>query len=100
MNTRLGHDQGTRSWIEQAYDDTYRGMLCTLEHRRRSDPGFGVDEARSVLHQLYVQDGNDWIGRGELGDVVMRATIDAYEGFVSEWENAPGFVGERPEERT
>jgi hypothetical protein len=34
-------------------------------------------------------DGADWAGRGEVQDIIMAATIAAYEHFIAEWK-APG----------
>jgi hypothetical protein len=31
-------------------------------------------------------DGSDWVGRGALQDVVMQATIAAYEHVIAQWE--------------
>jgi len=39
-----------------------------------------------------VLDGNDWIGRGELGDIISQATIAAYELFIHQWKNEGGGV--------
>jgi len=74
-------------WKEKAYDDAYSETLASLERKRAEDPGFSADDARGVLKHLYIQDGNDWVGRGELQDISIRATIDAYERFIAEWES-------------
>ncbi len=78
------------AWKDTAYDDTYGKTLVSLERRRSDDPAFSLPDAEGVLKHLYVQDGNDWVGRGELQDIVMQATIDAYERFVEEWKRAAG----------
>jgi hypothetical protein len=31
-------------------------------------------------------EGDDWLGRGEVGDIMMAATIAAYEVFIAQWE--------------
>jgi len=76
----------SNEWKEKAYDDTFSQTLASLERRRAEDASFGLSAARGVLGHLYVQDGNDWGGRGELQDVVMQATIDAYERLIAELE--------------
>lgn len=73
-------------WIRSKYDETFTQTFSSLERRRAEDPGFTVGDARGVLKHLYVNDGNDWIGRGELQDAVMQATIDAYEAFINAWD--------------
>ena len=39
-----------------------------------------------VLQHLYHMDGADWVGRGEVQDITMAATIAAYEHFIAEWK--------------
>jgi hypothetical protein len=73
-------------WCEATYSDTYDNLLANLAERRRRDSAFTLEEARGVLKGLYTQDGNDWLGRGELQDTVLRAQIAAYEAFVAAWE--------------
>ena len=77
-------------WKQTAYDDTYSQTLKSLERRRAEDPSFTVEAARGQLKHLYIQDGNDWVGRGELQDIVMQATLDAYEHYVSAREAEGG----------
>jgi hypothetical protein len=31
-------------------------------------------------------DGADWLGRGQVQDITLAATIAAYELFISEWK--------------
>lgn len=50
------------------------------------DPVFSIEDAERQLSHLYILDGNDWLGRGELGDIVSQATIAAYELFIHEWK--------------
>ena len=78
----------TTEWKEKTYDDTYDKTQRSLVRRRADDPSFDLESARGVLKHLYIQDGNDWGGRGELQDIVMKATLDAYEHFLSRWEAA------------
>jgi hypothetical protein len=75
-------------WKEIAYDDTFETTMRSLVRRRADDATFTAEAARGVLKHLYVQDGNDWVGRGGLQDIVMQATIDAYEQFITEWETS------------
>ena len=35
-----------------------------------------------MLEALYVQDGNDWLGRGETEQTVLSATIAAFEAVL------------------
>jgi hypothetical protein len=74
------------AWMDSRYDETYAETLRSLERRRAEDPAFTLEDARGVLKHLYVSDGNNWGGRGELQDTILRAVIDAHERFIETWE--------------
>jgi hypothetical protein len=67
---------------EQVFDDEVRG----LTRRRAADADFSVEDVRQVLKQLYIMDGADWGGRGDLQDTIMAARIAAHEHFVAQWQ--------------
>ncbi|MDX9827925.1 MAG: hypothetical protein RBT73_09285 [Spirochaetia bacterium] len=75
-------------WREKKREEVFESTLRGLQNRRRIDPSFSLDDLKSALNHLYVLDGNDWLGRGELGDIVSSATIAAYEHFQIEWNKA------------
>lgn len=77
----------TTAWKETTYDDTYSTTLKSLQRRHAEDPEFTIDAARGQLNHLYVNDGNNWGGRGELQDIVVQAMIDAYERYIAERES-------------
>ncbi|MDR0731660.1 MAG: hypothetical protein LBF63_08325, partial [Treponema sp.] len=56
------------------------------ERRRACDPGCSVEDLEGVLRHLYVMDGADWYGRGDVQDITMAATIAAYEHVIAEWK--------------
>ncbi len=73
-------------WQETVYEQNYSSTLTSLRRRRTEDPLFSAGAARAILGHLYIQDGNDQGGRGELQDLYLRATIDAHEAFIAELE--------------
>jgi hypothetical protein len=75
-------------WRDEKYDEVFTSTLRGLEKRRAVDACFQLADAEGVLHHLYIQDGNDWIGRGELQDAIVGATIAAYECFITDWKAA------------
>lgn len=77
-------------WRDQKYIDVFDGTLNGLERRRAVDPAFSIEDVENQLVHLYVLDGNDWLGRGVLGDIVSEATIAAYELFIEEWKIEKG----------
>ncbi len=86
METETGERAERADWREQKYAEVFEGSLRALAARRELEPGFGFGDAQGILDHLYISEGNDWIGRGELGDIVMSATVAAYEYFISEWK--------------
>lgn len=77
-------------WHDEKYREVFEGTLTGLQRRRSVDPNFAIEDAENQLSHLYILDGNDWLGRGELGDIVSQATIAAYELFIHEWKSEQG----------
>ena len=73
-------------WKDKKYDEVFESCLRSLRRQRQNDPSFTPEAVRGLLSHLYVQEGNDWAGRGEVQDVQIDASIAAYERFLSEWE--------------
>lgn len=73
------------AWMGLKYDETFAETLRSLERRRAEDPSFTLEDARGVLKHMYVNDGNDWGGRGELQGIILKAIIDAHESFIQAW---------------
>lgn len=76
-------------WKERKFDQVYRACLESLRRQRRIDPSFTPESVRGVLEHLYIQDGNDWTGRGEVQDIQIEASIAAYERFLADWAAEP-----------
>lgn len=72
---------------EKHYHNTFDAVTAQLVMRRRLDKNFDLKECKKMLHTEYINDGNDFIGRGTLQDIVQDATIAAYEAFIAEWES-------------
>jgi hypothetical protein len=64
---------------QKTFDDEYRG----LERRRASDENCGANELSGMLKYLYEMEGADWLGRGEVQNITLAATIAAYESFIN-----------------
>jgi hypothetical protein len=71
-------------WRELTYEKTFEQEMRGLE-RRRVSTACTIEEIESLLESLYKLDGDNWLGRGEVQDIVMSATIAAYERFLAEW---------------
>ncbi|GAB1483802.1 hypothetical protein MASR2M78_26180 [Treponema sp.] len=77
---------GSIDWKDIKYEETLEQELRGLKRRRAADPSCTVADIEGVLRDLYNMEGSDWVGRGELGDLIMKATIAAYERFVFDWK--------------
>ncbi|MEN6499461.1 MAG: hypothetical protein ABFC65_02875 [Rectinema sp.] len=73
-------------WHDEKYKEIFDGILSGLHRRRAIDPSFSIEDAENQLAHLYILDGNDWLGRGALGDITSEATIAAYELFIHQWK--------------
>jgi hypothetical protein len=73
-------------WQDVKYNETFEQELRGLQRRRELDKSCTVADLEGLLQNLYIMDGSDWLGRGEVGDITMAATIAAYEHFIAEWK--------------
>jgi hypothetical protein len=76
-------------WRDKKYGEIFDQELRGLERRRAADPRCTVEDLEGVLRHLYVMDGADWYGRGDVQDITMAATIAAYEHFIAQWKLEP-----------
>ena len=78
-------------WRDIKYNEIFEQELRGLERRRNYDQGCTVKDLEKILDALYIMDGADWYGRGDLQDTIMAATIAAYEHFITQWKAEKGF---------
>jgi hypothetical protein len=78
----MAHDD---NWQEALYAKTFDEETLGLERRRAADPGCGAADIEGILRSLYDMDGADWLGRGEVQDITLSATIAAYELAIARW---------------
>jgi hypothetical protein len=74
-------------WRDALYAKTFDQETLGLERRRAADPSCTAADIEKTLQSLYVMDGADWLGRGEVQDTAMAATIAAYEYTVAKWRS-------------
>jgi hypothetical protein len=79
-----------RDWEERKYREVFDQTVSQLETRRLTDPTFTCQEAQGLLEAAYVDQGNDYIGRGGVVEIVQAATIAAYERILDEWPGQGG----------
>jgi len=73
-------------WKDIKYTEIFEQELRGLERRRKEDPLCKVEDIEGVLNHLYRSDGDDWLGRGDVADITIAATIAAYESFIAQWK--------------
>ena len=76
----------TTEWIDEKYRQVFNEELIGLERRRLNDSSCTIQDVNGILHNLYIMDGNDQGGRGQVQDITLSATIAAYEHFIEEWK--------------
>lgn len=68
--------------IEESYEETYDSVLSATKEWIEAHPQDAEGHLKGILKDLYIRQGNDWTGRGELGDATIEATIAAYETLL------------------
>lgn len=72
--------------IDKKFETVFESMYKDLNNKLENDPDFGIDELKALLNSLYVDEGNDWLGRGDLKSAATNATICACESILAEYE--------------
>jgi hypothetical protein len=76
----------SKEWREIRYKETFEDETRGLLRRRQSDPSCKIEDLEGILKALYIMEGADQGGRGDVQDTIMAATIAAYERFIAEWK--------------
>jgi hypothetical protein len=70
-------------WREETYRQIFEETCKSLEAGLR-DNHLTRAELERLLEAMYVDEGNDWLGRGALQEVTQSATIAAHEHVLAE----------------
>lgn len=65
---------------EETYDSVHEGLINLIQ----KDSCRAEKHIRGILKSLYVRQGNDWTGRGALGNASLDASIAAYECILAD----------------
>ena len=76
--------QGSVDWQDCTYEKTYEAEMRGLQRRLASDPSCTADDLEGTLKSLYLMDGADWLGRGEVQSITLAAAIAAHEAVIGE----------------
>jgi hypothetical protein len=73
----------TTDWEDEIYARVFEEELRMLERRFANNAASDIAEVEAQLKSLYVGEGNNWEGRGPIGDITFAATIAAFEHFIA-----------------
>lgn len=71
-------------YLEERYDDTFESVYTVLSDLVQRDPLAAAQNIRQTLKSLYVRQGNDWTGRGAVGNASLDASIAAHEAILAD----------------
>jgi len=72
------------NWKDASYRENYEDEVRRLRRRLASDPSCSAEELEGTLKSLYIMDGADWLGRGEVQNITLAASIAAHEAVIGE----------------
>jgi len=75
----------SEEWRDKKYNEIFEEETRGLGRRRQSDPSCTPEDLQAILKNLYIMDGADQGGRGDLQDTIISAQIAAYEHFIAQW---------------
>jgi hypothetical protein len=79
---------------ERKYIQVFEDTCYFVARRKYTDPRFSIADLERLLDTAYTREGNDWVGRGAVADIVNAATIAAYEHMLIEWKKEQGILKE------
>lgn len=71
-------------YIDDRYELTFESVHHSLSEMVRQNPERAIPYVRGILKGLYISRGNDWTGRGAIGNAGLDASIAAYESILAE----------------
>jgi hypothetical protein len=71
-------------YIEERYEDTFSSVYAVLQELAQKDPEQTERHIRQTLKSLYIRQGNDWTGRGAIGNAGLDASVAAHESVLAE----------------
>jgi hypothetical protein len=72
----------TAEWEGEMYARVFEEETRMLERRFARNASSTLAEVEAQLKSLYISEGNNWEGRGSIGDITFAATIAAFEHFI------------------
>ena len=70
---------------QHTFDENFDLTLARLQAESRK-PAFNIATIEGELSALYLYEGQDWDGRGELKHAEIEGSILAYQVFLRRWQ--------------
>jgi hypothetical protein len=68
------------NYYEETYDSVHEGLITLIQKNSCE----AEKHIKGILESLYVRQGNDWTGRGALGNASLDASVAAYESILAD----------------
>lgn len=77
-------------YIDERYEDTFESVYAVLTEMAKKNPEQAQRHIRETLKSLYVRQGNDWTGRGAIGNAGLDASVAAHEAALADLADYAG----------
>lgn len=68
----------TKDFLEKKYKDTFE-VIYNSTMQQIKDGKQSIESVEALLRDQYIYSDQDWLGRGEIKDTIIQATIAALE---------------------
>ena len=75
-----------KDWERTYMESVMKETTEYLETRREHDASFSAPYLRKMLEEMYDSEGDGWLGKEQLNEMRQAAVINAYEAFLTAWE--------------
>lgn len=72
------------AYLDERYEDTFDSVYAVLQVLVQKNPAQATLHIRQTLKSLYIRQGNDWTGRGAIGNAGLDASVAAHEAVLAE----------------
>lgn len=76
------------NWQEVHYNNVFRETYNSIKDAILNNSNYKLENLNGLLQNLYLQQGNNQLGRGEALDICIEAQIAACEGLLAEYKGS------------
>ncbi len=70
---------------KKKYNNTF-DLIYKTTMEQKENGSITIESLKALLRDQYVYSDLDWLGRGEIKDIINRATVAALESILYEWK--------------